>query len=435
MNDKPRRRKGIRRALAAVAILGLVWLALVAVAVHRKRLLVWFPAYVEWAVSREAPAEERPVDVMVMFADHFEPGMDTAKVRRWLGRYEDLASRHRDSDGRPPRHTWFYPIERLVGPDSLDEQIELLSSAVAAGLGEVEVHWHHHHTDIDAYRDELREGLRTLQRYGMCKTRQGDTRFAFVHGVWSLDNAASKEGRERCGMNNELSMLAAAGCFADFTFPAIGDVSQPAVVNRIYVAIDDPQEAKSYDRAYPLTTTPPGPDRLVIFEGPLLVDWGNWSRLGFPHIENGGVQSSNPAAPRRAVQWVEAGIHVEGRPNWVFVKLHGHCARDAEMDACLGDSFSRTLSFMEDRDRDGSGFRLHYVTAREAFNIAMAAADGMQGNPSDYRDYRIAEYAGTPLDTAEAVSAAAAAPSAGPVAGEGPADDVDERASSSPGSR
>ena len=36
---------------------------------------------------------------------------------------------------------------------------------------------------------------------------------------------------------------------------------------------------------------------------------------------------------------------------------------------------------------DGSQFALHYVTAREMFNVARAAMDGHRGNPNDYRDY------------------------------------------------
>ena len=36
------------------------------------------------------------------------------------------------------------------------------------------------------------------------------------------------------------------------------------------------------------------------------------------------------------------------------------------------------------------GVRLHYVTAREMYNIAAAAMDGAEGDPNDYRDYLIA---------------------------------------------
>jgi hypothetical protein len=39
----------------------------------------------------------------------------------------------------------------------------------------------------------------------------------------------------------------------------------------------------------------------------------------------------------------------------------------------------------QSRSRD---YRLHFVTARQMTNILLAACDGHEGNPSDYRDYR-----------------------------------------------
>jgi hypothetical protein len=35
---------------------------------------------------------------------------------------------------------------------------------------------------------------------------------------------------------------------------------------------------------------------------------------------------------------------------------------------------------------------LHFVSAREMANIALAACDGREGNPGDYRDYRYRLY-------------------------------------------
>ena len=38
---------------------------------------------------------------------------------------------------------------------------------------------------------------------------------------------------------------------------------------------------------------------------------------------------------------------------------------------------------------DGTNFRLHYVTAREMYNIIKAAEAGKSGDPSAYRDFQI----------------------------------------------
>jgi hypothetical protein len=36
---------------------------------------------------------------------------------------------------------------------------------------------------------------------------------------------------------------------------------------------------------------------------------------------------------------------------------------------------------------DGRSWVLHYVTAREVFNVAMAAMRGQAGDPNAFRDY------------------------------------------------
>jgi hypothetical protein len=43
---------------------------------------------------------------------------------------------------------------------------------------------------------------------------------------------------------------------------------------------------------------------------------------------------------------------------------------------------------LEWADRDGR-FKIHFATAREAFNIALAAVDGHGGDPGRYRNYRL----------------------------------------------
>ena len=55
----------------------------------------------------------------------------------------------------------------------------------------------------------------------------------------------------------------------------------------------------------------------------------------------------------------------------------------------IGELMRRFLDEMlESTDRSGE-FKVHFATAREAFNIAMAAVDGQPGEPGLYRDYRL----------------------------------------------
>jgi hypothetical protein len=61
-------------------------------------------------------------------------------------------------------------------------------------------------------------------------------------------------------------------------------------------------------------------------------------------------------------------------------------------NAVLGDDMDKTLTYLEKNYNDGKKYRLHYVTAREAYNIVKAAEAGLTGNPEKYRDYLVKKY-------------------------------------------
>ena len=106
-----------------------------------------------------------------------------------------------------------------------------------------------------------------------------------------------------------------------------------------------------------------------------------------PRIENSDVRAANPPTPSRVDAWVRAGIHVAGRPEWVFVKVHTHGTQERDMDTLLGDAMHAMHDHLERSYNDGSRYVLHYVSAREAYNIIKAAEAGEQGDPGRYRDY------------------------------------------------
>jgi hypothetical protein len=87
---------------------------------------------------------------------------------------------------------------------------------------------------------------------------------------------------------------------------------------------------------------------------------------------------------------VRQGIHVEGRPEWIFVKVHTHGAPEAQGRALLGAGSAMLHRELTTRYNDGRRWVLHYVTAREMFNIAMAAMEGLNGDPTQYRDRGLA---------------------------------------------
>ena len=67
-----------------------------------------------------------------------------------------------------------------------------------------------------------------------------------------------------------------------------------------------------------------------------------------------------------------------------------------QRDAVIGDSFRDFLAAMVGGASDRKE-TLHFVSAREMANILLAACDGREGNPGDYRDYRFKRMAEMPL--------------------------------------
>jgi hypothetical protein len=107
-------------------------------------------------------------------------------------------------------------------------------------------------------------------------------------------------------------------------------------------------------------------------------------------IDSAALTAKDPATPSRLESWVSQAVQIAGRPEWLFVKLHTHGAPEAQAESLLGAPGRQLHELLASRYNDGRRFILHYVTAREMFNIAMAGMRGHAGNPNDYRDYSLA---------------------------------------------
>ena len=64
-----------------------------------------------------------------------------------------------------------------------------------------------------------------------------------------------------------------------------------------------------------------------------------------PGIENGELSGNNPPTMRRLRLWQEAAITVQGRPDWLFIKLHCHGLAPGDESALVGPSVQH---FLED---------------------------------------------------------------------------------------
>lgn len=330
-----------------------------------------------------------PRHLLVAVCDHYEPlwrGADDAlgreRVRAWHEGYPRLTKDYRDADGRPPRHSFFFPGEQYR-----PEFLESLADLARAGFGEVEVHLHHDGDTAASLEAQLGETLANFAKHGhLARGADGRLRYAFIHGNWALANGR-RDGRH-CGVDDEIPLLHRTGCFADFTFPSAPDECQPNIVNRIYWPTGDLTAKRSYETGEPARVGTTMDDRILIVQGALALTRrpGKWS----VRIENSDLRSNDPPSASRARTWTSQGVGVEGRPEWVFVKLHTHGAPEREAASLLGDGGHALHRTLTTQYNDGRRWILHYVTAREMFNIAMAAMAGRTGNPNDYRDHVLA---------------------------------------------
>ena len=307
--------------------------------------------------------------------------VERARVAAWVERYPRLAQQFADSEGRPPQHTFFFP-EEAYRPDLLDSLAQLCRS----GFGDVEVHLHHDRDTGDALRDRLGRFTETLFRqHGLLRRRaDGVITFGFVHGNWALDNARP-DGRW-CGVNNEITVLIEAGCYADFTLPAAPDASQTRTINSIYYAIDDPARPRSHETGVAARVGCKAPDNaLLMVQGPLTFDMRRRVWWVLPGLENGAIDDTPAHLPtaERFTAWADVAVGVEGRPEWVFVKVHAHGAPEGNAAILLGPVMERFHADVNRLFNDGQRYRLHYVTAYEMACLVKAAEKGLTGAPRD----------------------------------------------------
>jgi len=345
-----------------------------------------------------APVRE-PVHLIIAVADHFEPAIDLEsgykrvprseqerRLEEWRREYPRAVEGWRDHDGRPFVHTYFYPGEQY---DS--GLVEMIAEHCHSGWGEIEVHLHHGMLEPDTAENtwrlltNFRDQLAFHHRCLAAEEGSDRPRYCFVHGNFALANSA---GGHFCGVDSEMTVLAETGCYADLTLPTGAyHPAQTAKINSLYECGLPLIEAAPHREGNDLAVGRVPSIFPLMVQGPLLVDLARSRRALRPVFERGDITKPNPMNLDRLALWKKARIHVAGRPDWLFIKLHCHSMDPTQKDAVIGDLFRKFLEQLvggaEERKET-----LHFVTAREMTNIILAACDGKEGNPGEYRDYR-----------------------------------------------
>ncbi|SRR6266545_389786 len=355
--------------------------------------LPWLLRYPFWRTRemvRRLIESNEPRHLIFLVANHFEPGLGAeglARTQAWSRLARSTGDAVRDHDDTPFRHTNFFPAEQYDRPI-----LDVLSTLQADGYGEVEIHLHHGVERPDTSENtrraltEFRDVL--VEEHGCLSRDDTDPspRYAFVHGNWALANSA---GGRFCGVDDEMQILADTGCYADFTLPSVPFQSQVPRINAIYQCGRAFNESRPH-RAGPNLRVGETPKLPIIFTGPLVFDWSRRVRgLPIPRIEDGALAQNYPLSLHRLDRWRSAHIGVIGRPEWIFIKLYSHGFFDWDQDAMIGEQMKRFMSEVIDLAERTGRFKIHFASAREAFNMVMAAVDGHEGNPGLYRDYKL----------------------------------------------
>jgi len=363
--------------------------------------LPWLSSYPVWAIGewlRRAERAGTARHLILVVANHFEPSwnelrlptdwsIQRSRLEQWCKLARRIGGAVPDVDGTPFRHTYFFPGEQYHRP-----LLEQLADLQAEGFGEVEIHLHHGverpdtalnlKRTLEEFRDVLAEEHRCLS------TMEGGNKphYAFVHGNLALANSS---GGRFCGVDSEMQILADTGCYADFTLPAVPTRCQVRRINAIYQC-GRPLQERSPHRSGRNLHVHDSPVLPVLITGPLILDWSDsWKSLGKPRVEDGVLSERRPPSLNRLRHWKRADIGIRGKSEWTFIKLYCHGFFLQDQSAMIGEAMHRFLDEMLALGDRSGNFKVHFATAREAFNIAMAAVDGQNGEPGSYRDYRL----------------------------------------------
>jgi hypothetical protein len=69
--------------------------------------------------------------------------------------------------------------------------------------------------------------------------------------------------------------------------------------------------------------------------------------------------------------------------------LYSHAFFEHDQDAMIGEQMKGFMGEVLELSEQTGEFRVHFASAREAFNMVAAAVDGAQEAPGEYRNYKL----------------------------------------------
>jgi hypothetical protein len=319
--------------------------------------------------------------IFIVVDHHEQPFGEEAgpAAHQWISEYKSVVNGLTDDYGNQFKYTWFYPYDH-----KREDVLIQLNELVYNGYGEIEFHWHHELRDQD-FAIQVIEAANWFTSFG-AMLPIGDyskPAFGYIAGNWNLDSGRCNND---CDASFQLDHLLDAGAYADFTFSS-NSTAQPSKFSSIYYATDS-KAIKSYDTGHDVTVG--GKVKgLMIFEGPTALDFRD---ITVEHAQLEAWYGSD--WPHRINLWVDNSPFVKGRPEWKFVKAYTHGVQSKEL--ILKIKFRNLIEELI-KYSSNKKLKLHFATAREAYNMVKAAEAGHSGDPELFRDYLIPPPANTTL--------------------------------------
>ena len=310
----------------------------------------------------------KPKRAWVAITDHYEPlgmgaSVETAlgRVAQWRDKWPRIAdAAPRDAAGQSPQYSFFYPQEEYRR-----ELLDGLAEIVQLGVGDVEVHLHHHDEKRDSFIQKITDYCHRLtDGHGLLRQQDGRTVFGFIHGNWALDN--SLPGGEWCGLNGEIALLRDLGCYADFTMPSAPSATQGHIVNQIYWCTNNPDyRPRSFDSGIEATAGGGKRGDLLMITGPLGIRFGE--RI-LPRLESGEIAGYDLPTPARVRQWFDLAPTIGDDQ---FLKFYTHGAQESNQEPLLNGGLGNLFHWLAE-EANRRGIEIHWATAWQMYQAADA---------------------------------------------------------------
>lgn len=337
---------------------------------------IWLLPYLKDRM-RKSTRPKKLKRAWVAITDHYEPlgmgaSVETAlsRVGRWRDAWPRIADgAPRDAAGQRPQYSFFYPQEEYRR-DLLDGIAEMVS----LGVGDVEVHLHHHNEQPDSFIRKVTEYCRRLTNdHGLLRQLEGRTVFGFIHGNWALDN--SRPDGKWCGLNGEIALLSDLGCYADFTMPSLPSATQSRIVNQIYWCTNNPDNRpRSFDQGIEAIVGGGRQGDLLMITGPLGLRFGG--RL-IPRLETGEIAGYDLPTPSRVRQWFDLAPTIGDD---LFLKLYTHGASERNREPLLKEGLRNLFRWVAE-EADQRGIEIRWATAWQMYQAADALIHGRKSVP------------------------------------------------------